>query len=156
LELYFRYQTPFGAPVWPGKFDPSVGFIFQPEAELRWTNDLDFWSIQRTNKWGFPDREPRETPVGSTECHISFIGDSFVEAAQVPMSEKVHVVLEKLAEEKVPDMHVVTSAFGHSGTGQLNQLPFYDEFARKLRPKVVVLVFVRNDFANNSKVLEAV
>ncbi|MDB5598781.1 MAG: uncharacterized protein JWN71_825, partial [Xanthobacteraceae bacterium] len=155
LEIYFRYQTPFHTISWPARFDPTVGFIFQPGAEVRWTNHLDFWTVQRANRWGFLDREPADTPADPTECRIAFIGDSFVEAAQVPVSDKVHVVLEKLARENASDMNIATGAFGHSGTGQLNQLPFYDEFARKLQPKIVVLVFISNDFANNSSVLEA-
>ena len=40
------------------------------------------------------------------------------------------------------------------GTGQVNQLAYYDEFARTLRPALLVLVFVDNDFVNNAPILE--
>ena len=156
LEFYFRYQLPFGSIAWPYRFDPKVGFTFIPGAEIRWTNNLDYWTVQYANRWGFLDREPDNAGVTSNPaCRVAFIGDSFVEAAQVPVSDKVQVVIEKLGRQRVPALNIAGSAFGYSGTGQLNQLPFYDEFARQLQPNVVVLVFVGNDISNNSKVLEA-
>ena len=83
------------------------------------------------------------------------IGDSFVEAKQVPIVDKFHVRLEELAARHLPHLDITTSAYGQAGTGQINQLPYYDEFARHLSPKLVVLVFVPNDFENNSPVLSA-
>jgi hypothetical protein len=47
-------------------------------------------------------------------------------------------------------------AVGFSGTGQINQLGYYETFVRPRRPDIVVLVFVNNDFANNSSLLEAI
>ena len=49
----------------------------------------------------------------------------------------------------LPD--ITTSAFGMSDTGQIAQLPYYDEFARHLHPKLVVLVFVENDLYENAR-----
>ena len=45
---------------------------------------------------------------------------------------------------------------GYSGTGQTNQLAFYDHFGAELKPDVVVLVVVNNDLANNSAALESI
>src|SRR4051812_31978674 len=88
LELWFRYREPFHSTYWPAHFDPKVGFVFIPHAELRWTNGLDFWTVQRANQWGFLDREPVEAPPAPDECRIAFIGDSFVEGAQLPVADK--------------------------------------------------------------------
>ena len=77
------------------------------------------------------------------------IGDSFVEAREVPIPEKFHVRLEDMAARELPHLDVTTSAFGTRATGQINQLVFYGEYARHLRPKLVVLVFVPNDFYDN-------
>jgi hypothetical protein len=153
-EVYFRITTPFVESKWPSKFDPQIGFLFEPGAELRYTNHLDFWASERINSLGFADRELNPDML-HRGCHVAFIGDSMVEAAQVPNDEKVQVVLEKKASAMYPEWHLTTSAFGYSGTGQLNQLPFYDSFVHNLRPKLVILVFAGNDFANNSSVLEA-
>lgn len=152
LEVGLRLITPFADTAWPSVFVPHVGFLFVPNAEVRHTNHLDYWTISRSNSLGFLDQEPKAIPGG---CHVSFIGDSFVEAAQVPHEEKVQRRLEELERTKHPEWRLTTSAFGYSGTGQLNQLPFYDTFARNLSPRLVVLVFVSNDFGNNSAILEA-
>ena len=77
------------------------------------------------------------------------IGDSFVKAWQVPIPEKFHIRLEEMAARELSHLDVTTSAFGIGATGQISQLAFYDEYARHLRPKLIVLVFVPNDFQNN-------
>ena len=74
---------------------------------------------------------------------------------QVPVAAKVHVRLEALAARRLPRLDVTTSAFGMFDTGQIAQLPFYDTYARRLHPKLLVLVFFHNDFWNNSSVLTA-
>lgn len=156
LEIYFRMQAPFDSIPWPSQFDPQVGFIYIPGAEARLTNNFDYWTVQRANKWGFLDREPAQLPITDDECRVAFIGDSFVEAMQVPIEQKVQVVIERIAAKDAPQLKLSASAFGYSGTGQLNQLPFYDNFARLLKPRIVILVFVSNDFHNNSKVFESI
>ena len=83
------------------------------------------------------------------------IGDSFVEALQAPIAAKLHVRLEVLAARRPGGLNVTTSAFGRSGTGQISQLAYYDEFARKRAPGPIVLVFVRNDYRDNSPLLTA-
>ena len=153
-EAYFRLRAPFVESDIPHAWYPTVGGIFAPKAEVRHTNGLDFWTISRTNTLGFPDREPIGIERAAASCHITMIGDSYVEALQVPIADKFHVRLEELAARELRHLDVTTSAFGVSGTGQVNQLPYYDEFARYLQPALLVLVFVNNDFMNNAPILE--
>ena len=136
----------------PKNFVPGVGVLYEPIAEVRATNGLDFWAVARTNSLGFLDREPLSpSPKRRAEtCHVAVIGDSFVAAEQVPIPSKFHVLLEGLAARKAPALRITTSAFGCENTAQASQLPFYDEYARRLGPKVLVLVFVDNDFGGNS------
>ena len=117
---------------------------------------LDFWQVTPVNSLGFLDREPVAPEQAAASCHITIIGDSFIEARQVPIPDKIQVQLETLVAERLPHRNVITSAFGISGTGQINQLGYYDEFARPLTPKMVALVFVNNDFANNFPLWAAV
>lgn len=123
--------------------------------EVRVTNHLDFWTVSRTNSLGFLDREPPDPKRAAASCHFSMIGDSFVEASQVPISDKFHVRLEHLAARELPGLDVTTSAFGRPNTAQASQLPYYDEYATKLSPKVLVLVFLPNDFGGNSALMMA-
>lgn len=124
--------------------------MYEPNVEVRVTNHLDFWTVSRTNRWGFLDRDPPDPKRAAASCHISVIGDSLVEANQVPISDKFHVRLEHLAARELPGLDVTTSAFGRPNTAQASQLPYYDEYAKRLSPKVLVLVFLSNDFGGNS------
>ena len=153
-ETYFRLRAPFLEIDAPHAWFPTIGRMFTPNAEVRWTNRLDFWTESRTNSLGFVDREPIGIERAAASCHITMIGDSYVEALQVPIADKFHVRLEELAAGELRHLDITTSAFGISGTGQVNQLAYYDEFARHLRPALIVLVFVNNDFMNNAPILE--
>ena len=74
----------------------------------------------------------------------------------MPIRQKVQVELQRLMQARWPGMAVETMAFGFSGTGQLNQLGYLDAYVRPRRPDLIVNVFVSNDFANNSSVLESI
>ena len=151
-EAYFRLTVPFMASSDLREFVPNVGVLRPPNTELRFTNGRDYWNVSRTNSLGFLDREPPSIERAAATCHISMIGDSFVEAREVPIDDKFHVRLEELA---APHLNITTSAFGRGNTGQIQQLPFYDAYARLLHPQLLVLVFVPNDFIDNSPVLRA-
>lgn len=154
-ELYFRMSAPFNAKTWHWRFDPRFGTNQEPGAVVQHTNGVDFWQRTTANSFGFLDREPPRGEAGD-RCRVLFIGDSFVEAAQIPIESKFHVLFEGLARLKLPALQIETLAFGTSGTGQANQLSFYEEFGAPLQPDVVVLVVSGNDFANNSSLLESV
>ena len=156
-EAWFHLRAPFTEMERrrPLRFEPGVGLLNEPGAEVRWAKHGEFWVAQRANRWGFLDREPLTPEQAARTCHIAFIGDSFVEAMQVPVADKFHVRLEELAARALPRLDISTSAYGLGATGQINQLPLYAEYARALRPKLVVLVFVFNDFRDNHKLLAA-
>ena len=154
-EAWFRLTTPFTGKHFPGHFVPNVGLLGKPHTEVRWSNDLDYWTVSRTNKLGFLDREPIDPKRAAASCHVTMIGDSFVEAAEVAVTDKFHVRLEALAARELPHLDVTTSAFGRRGTGQIHQLPLYDEYARHLSPKLLVLVVYSGDFLDNSTLVYA-
>ena len=154
-EAYFRLTVPFWNSSKPWEFVPNVGRLRLPNTEIRHTSQREFWTVSRTNSLGFTDREPPTPERAAASCHVSIIGDSFVEALEVPIEDKLQVRLEKLAAGRLTHLDITTSAFGFEGTGQVQQLPFYDEYARRLHPKLLVLVFVDNDFINNAPVSRA-
>ena len=73
----------------------------------------------------------------------------------VPIVDKLHVRLEEMAGSVLPHLGITASAFAYGGSGQAQQLAYYDEYARHLRPKVIVLVFVPNDLRNNYPLFRA-
>ncbi len=154
-EAYLRLSGGFVPSALPLRFVPEVGLLYEPHAEVRYTNGLDFWTVQRANSLGFLDREPPARERAAASCHVAAVGDSFVEALEVPVADKLHVRLEALAAAALPGLDVTASAWGRQDTGQANQLPFYDEYARALRPDLVVLVADVNDFGDSSPALTA-
>ena len=154
-EIRLRSTRPFLHSIYPAEFVPEVGFLLPPDREVRWTNGRDYWTVSRTNRWGFLDREPPSPERAAAGCHLTVIGDSFVEAKEVALEEKFPAILEGLAARAFPDREITVSAFGRGGTGQVHQLAFYDRYARRLSPKLVVLVFHWNDFPDNHAMLYA-
>lgn len=155
LEGWARLFPPKDQLVWPLVQDPAVGSRFQANSRVVLSNGLDFRVEERTNEAGFLDRPLPTLPRKPGTCRIAILGDSFVEAAQVPNNQKVQVELERLMRARWPELGVETMAFGFSGTGQLNQLGYLEAYVRPRKPDLIVLVFVSNDFANNSSLLES-
>ena len=154
-ELSLRLAWPFTETARPTAFVPGVGVLIPPGAEVRHTNLRDFWTVQRANSLGFLDREPIDPKRAAESCHIATIGDSFVEAPEVPIADKFHVRLEELAARTLPGLDVTTSAWGVRKTGTIAQLPLYDVYARRMKPKILALVFYRNDFRDNTPLYKA-
>ena len=154
-EAWLRIAAPSFDPASPSRFVPGVGVLWEPHTEVRYTNHLDFRTAQRVNGLGFLDREPPDPARAAASCHVAVIGDSFVAGREVAIAGKSHARLEALAAAEAPELDVTASAFGYPGTAQANQLPYYDEYARRLRPNLVALVFYKDDFAGNSAVLSA-
>ena len=153
-EAYFRWKVPFTHVQISTRFDPEMGITGKTNALVYSTNHLDFWTVSRTNRLGYLDRE-LQPAMASMNCHIVMIGDSMVEARQVAISDKAQVKLEELAAQTLPHLMVTTSAFGTLATGQINQLPHYDKYVRAMDPNLLVLVFHINDFWDNSPFLSA-
>ena len=118
-DVYLRLTRPFAWNVLPSQFVPGIGIIRKPNAEVRYTNGVDFWTVSRTNSLGFLDREPPSHERAVESCCIAIIGDSFVEASEVSIAEKFQVRLEELASRAIPEQDITTSAFGIRATGQI-------------------------------------
>ena len=149
-EACLRLTKPFITNSIPLQFVDGVGLIKKPNTETRYGRwDDDFFVFSRANSLGFLDREPVSPERAAAGCHIAFIGDSYVEAREVPIADKFHVRLEEMSARELPHLDITAQAYGIFGTAQINQLPYYDEYARRLNPKLVVLVFYFNDFSDN-------
>ena len=150
-EAYLRATWPFAHSQRSTEFVPGVGLRLKPHSEVRWTNTLDFWTVSRVNSLGFLDREPLSPERAAASCHVAIVGDSFVEAPEVPIADKLQVRLERMAREQFPEWDLTTAAYGFQSLGQVQQLPWWDQWIRHRPPKLVVLVFVHNDFLDNQR-----
>ncbi len=48
-ELVARWRIPFVQTRWPSRTEERSGTTFQPGAEVRWTNGVDFWTTTPVN-----------------------------------------------------------------------------------------------------------
>lgn len=150
LEAYLRVAWPFKRSSYTTEFAPGAGIRLEPHSEVRWTNRADFWTVSRANSLGFLDREPPSRERAATSCHVAVVGDSFVMAREVPIADKLQVRLEDMAADRFPDLDVTTAAYAYWGTGQVQQLGWWEAHIARRPPKLVVLVFVHNDFVENA------
>ena len=155
IEVALRWRFPIEKSTLSTIFDPRVGLILKPGSEMQNTNYSDFSLRQRANSLGFLDREPRGAKEPGT-FRILALGDSFVEAQQVPIADKFHVLLEGMLAKRYPKRRFETAALGRSGVGTAAELAYYETYGRAFRPDVVVVVFVHNDFADNSPLLGSI
>ena len=149
-EVYLRLNMSFAQSSWEREFVPGVGFLYRPNTLVQATDGIEFWAESKVNSLGFLEREPLAPEEASESCHIAIIGDSFVEAREVQLANRFPVLLEEFAKRELPELDVTTSSFGRRGTGQIQQIPFYDHYASKMNPDLLVLKFFPNDFLDNS------
>ena len=99
-----------------------------------------------TNSLGFRGPEPPAFPSGG----ILFLGDSFTSGYGVNDGEEFPALIRRrLAEDRAASAPPVVNA-GSGNTGNGYWLRFLDAEAERYRPRLVVLGFCVNDFADNS------
>ena len=148
-EAYLRATRPFPEVLAFTEVVPRVGKLLKPYSKVHATDHKDFWNVARANSLGFLDREPISPERAKESCHVAVVGDSYVHASEVGLDDKFHIRLERMAAERLPELDVTTAAYGFKGTGQVAQLPWWDKWIRHRPPKLLVLVFVFNDFVEN-------
>lgn len=129
---------------------PVLGIFHAPGAKALWTREGR--ALVEINSQGLRDREiPREKPRGA--YRILVLGDSFVEALQVPLEMTFPKVLERRLQGSTGAFEVINGGVSGFGTGQ--EYLYLKHFGIQYRPDLVVLAFyVGNDVRNNSEFLE--
>lgn len=148
-ELYFRLFNPqLPAFLRP---DPVVGTMHFSNYTVRQDNAC-MRATTVFNGEGMNDVDHEiEKPDGV--YRIAVIGDSYVEAMQLPLQQSFFKRMEKKLQS---EGHVVeVLSFGVGGFGTLQEYYLLRDYALKYKPDLVVLsVFTYNDIRNNSFDLE--
>ncbi len=136
------------------KHDPQLGWSFVPgrEADAVVASGQGKFTKQkvRINSNGLRDREiPYENTEGRRR--LLFVGDSMVEAMQVPLEAGFTKLVERALNEKSEAnraFDVINGGNGNYGTDQ--EYLFYKTVGRQYKPDVVVLfILPLNDFSDN-------
>ena len=149
-EAELKYKKVNKRPV---IYHKELGWVFQPHAIEERSNGYDYHSIQKTNNFGFLDHD-RILEKPKDIFRILLLGDSYIEAVQVDIEKKIQSVMEK--DLRARGKKVEAIALGFSGMGTSNELLYYRKLGRKFKPDLVILLFISNDFANNSPALHAI
>ncbi len=143
-------------PLWPDQLsdvDPRLGISHIPGAKGWWVNvaaPLEFRTWVEINSQGLRDREfPQEKAEG--ELRILVLGDSYVDALQVPLEDTFVEQLEGRLRQRFGQVEVING--GHYGYGTDQELLFYRQVGSRFEPDIVVLAFMPgNDILNNLSV----
>jgi lysophospholipase L1-like esterase len=155
LIRLFNLAAPASAPGFFWRTDvPLTGWALEPNARGRWFNPLHEYDVDvQINSRGL--RSPEEIDYAKPEdvYRIIVLGDSYVEALQVPLAESFPQQLGQRLRAAGLRAEVINA--GVSGWGTDQQLLWLREEGARYQPDLVVLaLYPGNDFMNNHMPLE--
>lgn len=130
--------------------------ILKPSTKLVWKKEC-FKNIVKTNTLGFHAKEFSFTKAPD-EFRILILGDSYVEALQVPLEKSFTTLLEeKLNKANISDKKIVVYPIGHSGNGTFLNYLYFLHYGIMLKPDLVILAFLpQNDLRDDSYTLSKI
>ncbi len=134
-----------GSQEWHSPGGRFAYYGYEPNLKTPYIN------LVRWNSQGYYDHDYSLEQSGDVR-RIVVIGDSYVEAVQVPLSRSFHKLVEEaLNAGSAQAGGTITQvvALGNSGTGQVENLKVLRNQAVKYRPRAVVVGLSRNDFCDD-------
>lgn len=134
--------------------DKNTGLsILKPNSTFYWIKEC-LKNKVKTNSLGFHSKEYNQNKEKDV-FRIIILGDSYVEAVQVPLEKTFFYLLEKklntLAYKKYK-YEVIP--FGHSGNGSFLNYLYFKKYGIVYKPDLVINAFLTgNDFRDDSKEL---
>jgi hypothetical protein len=148
-EASVRLLFPVSDFLW--QWDPVIGMKLIPGKRGRSVKQGVYDVSVEVNSAGFRDREHAvEKPPGT--YRIVLLGDSLVEAIQVPFEESVPALLESELQRRGVKAEVISLSV--SGTGTAREYLTLREYGLRYQPDLVLLFFVGNDFSDNTRRLK--
>lgn len=135
------------------ELDKYIGYKGIPNAEGERTDGI-IESYVKMNSHGFRDRE-RDYEKGKDVFRIAVLGDSVIEALQLPLEKAFTSVLERnLNSESDKRFEVIN--LGIAGFGTAQEYLMLKHYGLKYQPDLVILgFFIFNDIRNNSLILDS-
>lgn len=146
LEAGLRLFYPMSDFLW--QWDERIGMKLIPGKQGRSVKPRFFDVEVSVNAEGFRDRDHDLATAASTP-RVVLLGDSFVEAIQVPFENSITAVLQRELEHRYGKVETIN--FGVSGSGTARQYLALREYGLRYRPDLVLLFFFGNDVSDNSE-----
>ena len=131
---------------------PSVGLRLQPNQEGWYIRDAvgggeGIRAPFSVNGQGF--NNPRDYSIGKSNSYrIAVVGDSFVEAFQVPFEESFFKVLEENLIDHGTDTEVLSFGISGYGTSQIYHL--IQQYVLAYEPDFLIYLFIPNDVSDSA------
>jgi SGNH hydrolase-like domain, acetyltransferase AlgX len=149
LELTVRIFVPVSDFFWES--NPVLGTKLVPYKRGRWVRRGLFDVQIQINSHGFRDREHSYEKAAGNK-RVAMLGDSYLEALQVPWERSITYQLEEKLRSK--GIRAETINLGVSGFGTGREYLMLRDCGLSYKPDLVLLFFVGNDLLNNSVRLE--
>ena len=130
--------------------DAVVGYGLEPNQQGLWKK-AETSSRYGINGQGFNNRHNYTTTRTKGRLRIAILGDSFVEAFQVPPGKRFFDLLEARLARVGLDAEIYTFAVSGYGTGQ--EMLLLEKQVLTYKPDLVILVFVHNDLTDSACIL---
>ncbi len=137
------------------RVDETIGTVFVPGSHFVFESEEDCpgWGSSGTiSSHGLRDVEHEyQKPPGT--FRVLVLGDSYVEALMFDLDQTFTRLLERELNERNDGRHYEVINGGRSAMGTATEYLFYENEGRKYHPDLVLLLFVGNDFEDNSREL---
>lgn len=133
----------------PGKLFAYFGY--DPNSGHKYVNRF------RWNALGYFDHD-HDLLKAKDVRRVVVVGDSFVEAIQVPLDKTFHKLLEQMlnrSSDSASATKFEVIALGNSGTGQVEHLRTLRSFGLSYHPDLVIVALCSNDFCDDDPGLNA-
>ena len=122
------------------KYDSLTGYGYYPNTTNIYRNDRGDYAKRSINEWGYFDKNYTQKKKAGY-VRIGFFGDSFTQAAQVPLEQTFHYLIgDSLKGQKIE-----TLSFGVSGYSTYQAYLTSNKWADFFDIDIVVYVFFEND-----------
>ena len=114
-----------------------------PYGRVYWTKEGFSNGLMNRYGWHYPAFD-----LERDSLRVAIIGDSFVEAFQVPADQNFAAILERLAgQDRAAEGRLSVLALGRSGAGPAQYLELLEYAIRHFRPdEAIIAIFLGNDF----------
>jgi len=148
-ELILRVAPIPGVSFHSFYYDDVTGGRYYPHSTFVYRNDRGDHVRRQVNSWGYLDEEHALAKNPGT-VRIGFFGESYTQAAQVPIEETFFRLIEHDLNEDArlagrTETHYETIAFGVSGFGTLQSYLESHRWTNRTDLDYAVYVFVEND-----------
>jgi len=126
VRYIYKNQKPYNNGIYRKGFSPEIAAEYKINSN-GWNSDKEY------------------TEQRSSKKRIAVIGDSFVEAFQVPTNKSLSEVLERSLIEKY-GCDVETYRFGFSGAPLSQYLQMMRYVKEKYHPDIFIIIIIQNDF----------